>query len=301
MNFGNKNRVKPTEFIQNKNAEQINNDRQYNSAYNENKPIKRKGWFNKNKQEKQEQLTSTTSETIWREVNLFWPETIAITGTLIASLILIFVLRFISANSLEMIKETLSEQAYNEVAGLLMNMNSLFLLVGAVPLLVLIGFYVYRLVVFTPRGNKHMVARFERTGAVRISVDKIKDDKLKFFKGIMGEEMKITNPRKHWLSNLGKPFIVLFEGDDSNADLNLMAGKVSDKSKDTNSINDSMFNFGIRWERKMREKTNGLLTPMNILLILVLGAVGLTLFLVLKNPETTAQLMQGPVAMIRVM
>jgi len=291
MNFGNKNRVKPTDNIQQHNAEQINYDKDKYSAYNLEKPVKKKGLFAKKRTEKDDVLTSTTSDTIWREVNLFWPETIAIVGAVIAGAILMFVVRFMSATGLEMMKEMLTEQAYNEVAGMLMNINTIFLGVAAIPFLVMIGFYSYRLFVFTPRGNKHMVARIYSTGGVRISVDKIKNNSIKFASGVMGEAMKVVNPKKHWLTNIGKPFIVLFEGDDSNADLNQLAGDVSDKSRDTNSVNDSMFDFGVRWERKMKEKAGSFLTPMNIILILILGAVGLTLFLVLKNPETTAQLL----------
>jgi len=87
----------------------------------------------------------------------------------------------------------------------------------------------------------------------------------------------------------------LFEGDDCNADLNIMAGNVSNKARDTNTINENAIALGRRIERYIQEKKDGLLTPMNILLILILGAIGLVLFLVLKNPETTAQLM-GTVA-----
>jgi len=301
MNFGNKNRVKPVDSIQNNTANKINYDKAKYSAYNEEKPTKKRGLFAKKREEKEDVITSTTSETIWREVNLFWPETIAIVIAIVAGAILMFLVRFMSATGLELIKEMLTEQAYVEVAGMINNINTMFLGVAAIPFLVLLGFYAYRLMVFTPRGNKHMVARIFSTGGIRLSVDKIKDGSIKFMGGAMGEAMKIRNPKKHWLTNIGKPFIVLFEGDDSNADLNTISGDVSEKSKDTNSVNDSMFDFGVRWERKMKEKAGAFLTPMNIILILILGAVGLTLFLVLKNPETTAQVLgQGaPAAFAR--
>ena len=297
MNFGNKKDVAPTRVIQNNNAEQIAYDKTKYTEFNNAKKKKvRRGLFNKNKEDVE---SSTTSETLWREVNLFWPETIALVAAVVAGAILMFVVRFISATGLELIKGMLTDQAYNEVAGLLMMVNTLFLGVAAIPFLVLIGFYAYRLFVFTPRGSKYMVARVERTGAIRLSVDKIKNNALKFSRGIMGEEMKVVNPKKHWLSNLGKPFIFLFEGDDSNADLNLMAGNVSDKATYTNTVNDSMFDLGVRWERKMREKAGQFLTPTNILLIIILGVVALVAFLVLKNPETTAGLLGAGGLMIQ--
>jgi len=293
MNFGNKNDrgARVLGNAQKNTAEQINYDKQKYSAYNSERKKKKRLFFSKKELGEDEVLTSTTSETLWREVNLFWPETISIVGAIIAGAILLFVVRFMSATGLELIKEMLTEQAYVEVAGLINNVNTLFLGVAVIPFLVIIGFYVYRLMVFTPRGNRHMTARVFSTGGVRLSVDKIKNNSIKFSSGVMGEAMKIVNPKKHWLTNIGKPFIVLFEGDDSNADLNMIAGDVSDKSKDTNSVNDSMFDFGVRWERKMKEKAGQFLTPTNIILIIILGAVGLTLFLVLKNPETTAGLL----------
>lgn len=275
--------------------EQINYDRQKNSEFN-NKTIKKKrGLFNKKKDKKDVSPTSTTSEYLWREVNLFWPETIAIVAAVVAGAILMFLVRFMSASGLELIKDQLTPNAYVEVAGLIQNVNSLFLGVAAIPFLVLIGFFLYRLVNFTPRGDKYLVARVKRTGAIRLSVDKIKDMKLKFQKGMMADEMQISNPRKHWIETTGKPILYLFEGDDSNADLNVMAGNVSSKAKDTNTINDMSFQDGRRFERMNMENKNELLTPTNILLILILVGIGMALFFLLKNPETTAQLMKVPV------
>jgi len=303
MNFGNRCRLSPVEDAQNKAPATIEYDRVKNSEFN-NRPLKKRGLFRKKNVDVEPVVpTSVTSETIFREVNLFWPETIAIVGAIVAGAILMFVVRFMSASGLELIREMLTEQAYTEVAGLIQNINTLFLGVAAIPFLVIIAFYAYRLFVFTPIKGKFLVARIKRTGAISISVDKIKDMKLKFERGLMGDEMKVVNPRKHWVENTGKPLIVLFEGDDSNADLNLMAGDVSQKAKDTNTINDSMFDLGVRWERKMQEKAKGFLTPTNILLIIIAGMVGLALFFLLKNPETTAALLgqgtQAPVAMIR--
>jgi len=254
---------------------------------------KRRGLFGKtaSKKEKDFPPSSTSSETIWREINLFWPEAICITGAVIAGVILMFVIRYMSLTSLELIRDMLSEQAYLEVAGLLQNINTMFIGVGAIPILVLIGFFAYRMFVFTPRKNKYMVARIKREGAIRFSVDAIKDMEMPFARGMLDDKMKITNPRKHWIENTGKPIIVLFEGDDSNADLNVMAGNVSSKARDINTINENAIALGRRIERYIQEKKEGWMTPMNILLILILGAVGLVLFLVLKNPETTAQLM----------
>jgi len=253
----------------------------------------------KTKEEKEFPRSSVESETIWREVNLFLPEAIAIAVTAVAGATLMFLVRFMSITGLELIKEMLSDQAYIEVSGLVSNMNTMFLAIAALPFLVLIGFFMYRMFVFTPRKNRYMVARVKREGAISLSVEAVKDGEVAFARGMMDDKMKINNPRKHWLSNTGKPIIFLFEGDDCNADLNIMAGNVSNKARDTNTINENAIALGRRIERYIQEKKEGLLTPMNILLILILGAIGLVLFLVLKNPETTAQLMGTAPALMR--
>lgn len=274
--------------------EQIMYNMQKNSEYNNRTKKKKRGLFKK-KEQKPDVPTSTTSETLWREINLFLPETIAIVGAAIAGIILMFIVRFMSATGLELIKDMLTDQAYIEVAGLISNINTLFLGVAAIPFLVLIGFYAYRLFVFTPRRGKYLVARIKSTGAVKLSVDKIKDEKIEFEKGI-AKAMQITNPKKHWVETTGKPMIYLFEGDDSNADLNVINGNVSGKSVEVNTVNENAISYGRRIEKYIQEQGGDFLTPTNIILILILGGVGLALFFLLKNPETTAQLLQGPVA-----
>jgi len=265
--------------------------------YNEMKFAKRKGnivdRFFKRKQAK-EIPTSVESQELWREINLFWPETIAITATVVATIAIAWFSRFISINSLETIKPALTDQAYAEVGIMLTNINTLTMAIGAVPLLVLLGFFLYRLFVFQPFGDKFLVARFKTTGGVRLSVDLLKNMKLKFRPNDpLTEEVTIKNPKKHWLDPNGKPFIVLVEGDDSNADITSLAGDISQKSKDTNTINDMEFDFGVRWERKMREKANALLTPMNIILGLILIALVFLGFLVMNQPEVIVGALSG--------
>lgn len=265
--------------------------------YQEMKFAKRKGGvldnFFKKKQAK-EIPTSVESQELWREINLFWPETIAITATIVATIAIAWFSRFISINSIETIRPMLTEKAYGEVGIIISNMNTLTMAIGAVPLLVLLGFFLYRLFVFQPFGDKFLVARFKTTGGVRLSVDLLKNMKLKFRPNDpLTEEVTIKNPKKHWLDPNGKPFIVLIEGDDSNADVTALAGEVSQKSKDTNTINDMQFDFGIRWERKMREKANELLTPMNIILGLILIALVFLGFLIMNQPEAIVGALAG--------
>jgi hypothetical protein len=290
--------VREVKTMEDKKArEVIEKDIALNEMYE--KQTTKGGFFNRKKAKKKEYSPNVVdSENTWREINLFIPEAISIAVALVAGIILMFVVRFISATGIELIREMLTDQAYLEVSALLNTVNTLFLGVAALPFLILVGFFLYRLFVFMPRRNRYPVLRIKRTGAIKFTVDSIKDHEMSFEKGFMGDKMKVVNPRKHWFENTGKPCIVLIEGDDSNADLNVLAGNVSAKAKDTTTINDMAFQDGRRFERMNMENAGKLLTPMNIILILILGAVGLVLFLVLKNPETTAQIIgQAPVAM----
>ncbi len=306
MNFGNK-KKKPIELSRVREEKEhkqtsdgeIVSDKQYNYEQSQQNKQKKKGLFNKFGNKKEFEKASIDSETTWREVNLFWPETIAIVGAVVAGIILMFVVRFMSATGLEMIRDMLTEQAYGEVAGMLNNINTLFLGVAAIPFLVLIAFYAYRFFVFTPRGNIYPFLRIKRSGAIKFTIDSIKNHEVQFDKGPMGDKMKVVNPRKHWFENNGKPCIVLIEGDDSNADLNVLAGNVSAKAKDTTTINDMAFQDGRRFERMNAENKNNFFTPTNMLLLLILAGVGIALLFLVTTPETTAELMKAPVAMIR--
>jgi len=105
------------------------------------------------------------------------------------------------------------------------------------------------------------------------------------------DKITISNPRKHWDESTGKPVIVLFEGDDSNADLNVYANKVTSKGRDTNIINDMAIEFGRRLERFYAEAKGGLMTPTMILLVVILIAVVAVGFFVIRQPDVIAGLM----------
>jgi len=291
--FGKKKAVAKSVYEYQKHDEaNIPYDRETNSNYNERKANK-KGIRFRNKSDKKNAPQSIESETIWREVNLFWPETIAMVGAAIAGIILMFVIRFMSATGLELIREMLTEQAYFEVAGLLQNINTIFIGVAAIPFLVLIGFWFYRFLVFTPRKDKHMVARIKRTGAIKLTVEKIKDHEMDFERGI-ATKMSINNPRKHWLENIGKPFIFLFEGDDCNADLNAMAGNVSSKSREVNTVNENAISYGRRIEKYIQEQKDNLFAnPMFYIMVVMLIAIVLVGFLVLQQPEQIQAMLAG--------
>lgn len=279
MNFGNP-RVTTKSVLQEPTPEQIMYDRQKNSEYN-------------NRNVKDNTPIITESETIWREINLFIPETIGVALAAFGGIILLFVIRLLTSSGLEAIRDLLTEQAYVEVAGLISNMNSLMIGLIAIPLVVLIGFYAYRFMVFTPRKDRYLVARVKRTGAIKLSVDKIKEHELEFERGI-SNKMTVNNPRKHWIENLGKPFIFLFEGDDCNADLNAMAGDISSKSKEINTVNENAISYGRRIEKYIQEQKDNLFAnPMFYIMLAVLAAIVIIGFLVVKQPEQIQAMLAG--------
>jgi len=250
-----------------------------------------KNFFSK-KEEKDLVKTSVSSETIWREINLFIPETIALACVGMFIGIMIFVLRFISQNSLELIKSELTVSGYESVAGLIMNLNTMFLIVGIIPFLVFAAFWLVRFLNFMPRKGKYLTARVMKTGAIRLSIDKIIKDKILFKKEMLGQEVIIDNPKKHFVDNTGKPFIVLFEGNDNNTDLNVLAGKISGKANYVNTINANAIALGRRIEKYFQEESENLFSnPMFWILLAIAGLVILSLFFSLKAPETTAELL----------
>jgi len=244
--------------------------------------------------ETQEKPSSIESEHLWREINLFIPETIGITIGVMAGIFGAILIRVMSMSWLEGIKDKLTESAYVEVANLIGNINSAILIVVAIPILVLLGFYLYRFLFFMPRKNRYLTARVDRTGAIKLSVDTLKDNEMPYSNSGMTEKMKVNNPRKHWLANTGKPFIILFEGDDANADLNVMAGNVSEKSKELNTVNENAIAYGRRIEKYITEQKNDLLhNPLFYMMILMMVGIAIIGFLVLKQPEVIQGVMAG--------
>lgn len=237
---------------------------------------------------------SVESENLWREINLFIPETIGITIAVMAAIFGVIIIRVIGFSWLEGIKDKLTESAYVEVANLVGTLNSAILIIVAVPILVLLGFYVYRFLFFMPRKNRYLTARVDRTGAIRLSVDALKDNEMSYSNTGLSEKMKIINPRKHLLANTGKPFIFLFEGDDANADLNIMAGNVSEKSKEINTVNENAIAFGRRLEKYISDKSNDLLhNPLFYMMLAIMAILIIIGFLILKQPEQLQGMLAG--------
>ena len=146
--------------IKNINNENLKVSARKDSIYQEQTQSKG-GWLKKKRgktrEEKEFPRSSVESETLWREVNLFLPEAIAIAVTAVAGATLMFLIRFMSITGLELVREMLTDQAYSEVAALVSNMNTMFLGVAALPFLVLIGFFLYHVPVLSWSKNKHSI------------------------------------------------------------------------------------------------------------------------------------------------
>jgi len=280
--FGNKNNyTKQDEFAQQSFNEEIKQE-QPQEIVQQPQTVQKKGLFGrKNKVEK---FKSVGTENPFREVNMFIPELIAIVLGLAGTIFTIFMVRFTAIGQLETTKDALGE-AYPLMANLIQTTNQLTLLVGAIPLLILVGFFLYRFMVFQPRKNKFVVRRIFKTGAIRTSVDTLPSNKkIPFGKGFDSDTVWIGNPRKHWDYATGKPIIEIFEGDSTNANLNDYAQGINQKAKDSNTINDMAVSFGQRLERYLQEKKNNFLSnPIAWFLIVIIIVMALIAFVVLRQ------------------
>jgi len=145
---------------------------------------------NKNKKT----LYSTSSKWIFREINLFIPEAIAI---VITGMAMVFLL----------------------VLGIITNTQMLLVIAPFPPLIVLVMFFVYRKVVFMPGKHRHLTQRILPSGALRFSVDDAKKGEIPFDNNPMAPKIRITNPKKNTDFNTGQPVITLKAGVGENIDL----------------------------------------------------------------------------------
>ena len=148
----------------------------------------------KNRKPDKKVMYSTGSKYIFREINLFIPEAIAI---VIGGMATVFLL----------------------VLGILFNTQMLLILAPFPPLVILILFFIYRKAVFIPGKNRHFTKRILPSGQIRYSIDDIGKGEIPFDNSPLSPKIRITNPKKNVNFTTGLPDITLKAGESENSDL----------------------------------------------------------------------------------
>jgi len=233
---------------------------------------------------KKQKNVSIESDTFFVENNLFIPEVITIVIAIMASVFIVFVSRLMILGQFEAQEALMEEGAYGAIASAINTANSLTILAVAIPCLVLAMFFVYKFFVFRPRKNKVPVLRVWKSGLMRFSVEKVQPEMM-FDKTPTSDEVHITQPRKHFDNNTGRPVLVLREGEAENASI-LPNSQVSQKAQDESNARASTWGTACRFtEYNIKKEASLLKNPLFILLIFVCIGLAVLGWIIIRQPE----------------
>jgi len=150
--------------------------------------------FNEEAKEKKGKIYSTGSQYLFREISLFIPETIGLAVGVLGAMMLGFI-------------------------GMVLNNSLLMMGAIAIPVVVMVVFYMVRMMLFMPNKNRHLTQRILPSGAIRYSVDDATKGEIPFDRSPMSPKIRITNPRRNINFATGQPVITLKCGHGENVDL----------------------------------------------------------------------------------
>ena len=217
---------------------------------------------------KQVKLVSTTSKYLFREINLFIPETI---GLGIAAMMCIFGIAF----------------------GILLKSDILLIVGAIIPLAVFGLFYMLRLILFMPNKNRFTTLRLLGSNAIRFSVDTVKNREIVFDKNHQNEKIRLINLTKHTDYASGKPVLALREGAGENIDLNEGA-KVSMQATDFSNILSSTWGTAEDYIRYNILKKEDKKSTLLIIILLAVGvAVCVVIWMMMQNGASLDSLVKS--------
>ena len=172
----------------------------------------------------------------------------------------------------------------------IVDIEGLGILPVLIPIIAMAGLFGFKFMIYQPGGSKQFVMRIWRNGQIRFSVEKITSGEIAFDTAPDTDKIKVTNPRRHWDNMTGKPVVVIRQGDGENISLNDNQN-VSEEGKDLSNVVSSIYGTAARiTEYNLMKGDSFFANPTNILLIVILGVVGVTAFLVLQQPDQIASL-----------
>lgn len=223
------------------------------------------------------------SKELFTEINLFIPQILAFLICVFIGLATVFLSRIMIGGMIDPLKDQVSEEVFKSLASQA-NFLTTFITVAVVMLIGLFGiFLLVKWLFFMPRKNRDIVVRIFKTKGIQFTVENIKPSMLVNLSDKKSEVM-ITDPAKHYDFMNGRPVLCLREEDRTNIAL-LRDIDTSGKGRDTDSMVVNAVHTGYEIAREQLANRDDKTKIMLILLIIILGAVALTGYMVMGTPN----------------
>jgi hypothetical protein len=135
------------------------------------------------------------------------------------------------------------------------------------------GLFMFKSMVYQPRGKKSIVLRCGQNGSISIGIQKIKDKMIGFDnKNEESQKIQITGIRKHWHNLTGRPVVVIAEDWPENVSI-IQKFKPTMQSKDFSTILTNSYQTGYETGRNSIQRKGTPFLNANIILIIVLIAM----------------------------
>ena len=216
------------------------------------------------------------------EINLFIPQVLLFGISLIVGLIAIVLSRVMIAGILNPYAELLTEEMLAQI-----NLLNIIILVAILIPIVCFGLFLFlKMMLFMPRKDRDLTIRLYGKNSMLLTVEKI-SSKMRFNPRDAKTEIMITDPTKHFNYLTGRPIICLRENERTNISFQKDLD-ISNKGKDTDSLVANALHTGYEIAREQSIKREDELKKVLILLIVVLGAIGLLGFFIIKMFDQVA-------------
>ena len=229
------------------------------------------------------------SKELFTEINLFIPQVVAFVFCVLFGLIIIMVSRLMSIDFVEGVKQNVSEQIYEQLAGNISFFNTLTMLGVALPIIIFGLFLGVKYFLLMPRKDRNIIARIYNSRAVLFSLEKLKP-KLLFNPADKHSEVIVDNPSKHYDYLNGRPVVLLRQEDRTNVSVLREDVDTSGKGRDTDSMVANAIHTGYEIAREQMAQREDKSKIILLLLIIILAVVAFIGWNVIQNPQATANL-----------
>lgn len=234
------------------------------------------------------------SKELFTEINLFIPQILGLILSVLIGLATVLVTRVMSIGLVENLKDQVSEEIYLSLSNNFNAWNNFVLIGVAVPILIYAGFLLVKFLFLMPRKDRNIVVRIFNARAILFSIENVKA-KMLFNPKDKKTEVMIDNPSKHYDYMNGRPIVFLGQEDRTNVSVIREDVDPSGKGRDIDSMVGNALHTGYEIAREQLAQREDKTKIMLILLIVILAAIALVGFVVMRTPDTV---IQGVVAAI---